>query len=189
MPDHDPEPSPGNARPADTCSSVSTAQPRNGGKRTNLSPMVPQRRAECSCTRSAGQEEAGMFSTDRGPQKTPRTACRSARGRTGRLSLRSGPGTAALSAVPLGPARAGVAAPGAQKGNERKKCWKGKGSRGGLGSHVAAPRTRVCVWVQSCVWSYVCLCIRYMRVCTVCVYSCVWLHHAVESLGELKTEK
>lgn len=187
MPDHDPEPSPGNARPADTCSSVSTAQPRNGGKRTNLSPMVPQRRAECSCTRSAGQEEAGMFSTDRGPQKTPRTACRSARGRTGRLSLRSGPGTAALSAVPLGPARAGVAAPGAQKG--KKEMLEGEGEQRWSGKSRGRARAGACVWVQSCVWSYVCLCIRYMRVCTVCVYSCVWLHHAVESLGELKTEK
>lgn len=176
MPDQDPEPSPGNARPADTCSSVSTAQPRNGGKRTNLSPMVPQRRAECSCTRSAGQEEAGMFSTDRGPQKTPRTACRSARGRTGRLSLRSGPGTAALSAVPLGPARAGVAAPGAQKGNERKKCWKGKGSRGGLGSHVAARApahvcgySRVCGVMFVCVY-VICVCVQF--VCTVvCGYT------------------
>lgn len=176
MPDQDPEPSPGNARPADTCSSVSTAQPRNGGKRTNLSPMVPQRRAECSCTRSAGQEEAGMFSTDRGPQKTPRTACRSARVRTGRLSLRSGPGTAALSAVPLGPARAGVAAPGAQKGNERKKCWKGKGSRGGLGSHVAARApAHACVCVGTVVCVELCLSVYTLYACvySLCVQLCV----------------
>lgn len=172
MPDHDPEPSPGNARPADTCSSVSTAQPRNGGKRTNLSPMVPQRRAECSCTRSAGQEEAGMFSTDRGPQKTPRTACRSARGRTGRLSLRSGPGTAALSAVPLGPARAGVAAPGAQKG--KKEMLEGEGEQRWSGKSRGRARARVCVCGYSRVCGVMFVCVYVICVCVqfVCTVVC-----------------
>lgn len=101
---------------------------------------------------------------------------------------------------PCPPSRSALRGQGSLRQGHRKEMKERNAGRG-RGAEVvwevtwprARPRTRVCVWVQSCVWSYVCLCIRYMRVCTVCVYSyvcvCVWLHHAVESLGELKTEK
>lgn len=59
---------------------------------------------------------------------------------------------------------------------ERKKCWKGKGSRGGLGSHVAARApahvcgySRVCGVMFVCVY-VICVCVQF--VCTVvCGYT------------------
>lgn len=57
---------------------------------------------------------------------------------------------------------------------ERKKCWKGKGSRGGLGSHVAAP-AHACVCVGTVVCVELCLSVYTLYACvySLCVQLCV----------------